>query len=119
MPAHKLKAGFDYWLTKQWRAGADIIVASDQFFRGDEANQNAKLPGYERVDLHTSYDITPNVQLYGHVQNLFDTKYGLYGTYFNTAAATNAANGAITFTDPRTITPAQPFAVYGGLKVKF
>ncbi len=119
VPAHKLKAGFDYWLTKQWRAGADIIVTSDQFFRGDEANQNAKLPGYERVDLHTSYDITPNVQLYGHVQNLFDNKYGLYGTYFNTAAATNAANGAITFTDPRTITPAQPFAVYGGLKVKF
>ena len=44
VPAHKLKAGFDYWLTKRWRAGADIIVTSDQFFRGDEANQNASCP---------------------------------------------------------------------------
>ena len=118
-PAHQFKAGFDYWLTTQWKAVADIVVTSDQYFRGDEANQNAKLPGYQRVDLRTSYDITPNVQLYGLIQNLFDKRYGLYGTYFDTAAATNAASGTITFTDPRTITPAQPFAVYGGLKVKF
>ena len=41
-----------------------------------------KLAGYTRVDLNTSYDITDNVQVYGLVKNLFNSKYGLYGTYF-------------------------------------
>ena len=34
------------------------------------------------MDLHTSYDITDNIQIYGLVKNLFNQKYGLYGTYF-------------------------------------
>ena len=43
----------------------------------------AALPGYTRVDLRTSYNITKNFQIYGLVENLFDRRYGLFGTYFN------------------------------------
>ena len=93
-PAHRFKAGFEYWITSQWKFGSDLIWASDQYFFGDEANNNTPLSGYTRVDLHTSYDITENVQVYGLIQNLFDKRYGLYGTFFDTEEANDAAVGA-------------------------
>jgi iron complex outermembrane receptor protein len=111
IPRHRFKAGFDYSLTENWRAGADFIYASSQVFVGDESNQNVQLPGYGVVNLHTSYDINKNIQIYGLVQNLFNNKYALYGTYFDAQE--------VNLTDPRTETPAQPFSVYGGVKIKF
>ncbi len=77
--------------------------------------------GYTRVDLNTSYDITDKIQVYGLVKNLFNQKYGLYGTYFDTeeVSAVDEALGGDGFEDPRTISPAMPFAAYGGVKVKF
>lgn len=120
IPKHRIKAGIQYWVTPQWRVGTDLVAASSQFFFGDEANNNAKLAGYTRVDLSTSYDVSENVQIYGLVKNLFDRRYGLYGTFFDTEEATEAAEPqGLTFTDPRSVTPAQPFAVYGGLKIQF
>ncbi len=120
IPKHRFKAGIEYWLTPQWKIGSDLVAASDQFFFGDEANNNAKLSGYSRVDLRTSYDVSENVQIYGSIKNLFDKRYGLYGTFFNPVEATEAAEPqGITLTDPRSQTPAQPFAIYGGVKVKF
>ena len=105
---------------KQQAAVQDAPRASDQFFFGDEANNNAKLAGYTRVDLNTSYDINEHVQIYGLVKNLFDKRYGLYGTFFDTVEATEAAEPqGITLTDPRSVTPALPFAIYGGMKFKF
>jgi iron complex outermembrane recepter protein len=120
IPKHRFKAGIEYWLTPQWKIGSDLVAASDQFFFGDEANNNAKLAGYSRIDLKTSYDLTENVQIYGSIKNLFDKRYGLYGTFFDPVEATEAAEPqGITLTDPRSQTPAQPFAIYGGVKVKF
>lgn len=119
IPAHRFKAGFDYWLTHQWRFGADLIAASNQIFFGDESNLNTPLPGYATVNLHTSYDITKNVQVYALINNVFDHKYATFGNYVGIDNASAASLGAITFTDPRTIVPAQPLAVYGGLKVMF
>jgi len=116
---HKFKAGFDYWVTPRWRFGADLIASSNQIFTGDEGNDQKPLGGYAKVNLHTSYDITDHIQVYGLIDNLFDTHYGLFGNFFNTEQASEASLGTIDFTDPRTIVPAAPFAIYGGLKVKF
>ena len=63
IPQNIFKAGFDYWLTHEWKFGGDLTASSDQIFFGDEANLNVPLPGYAVVDLHTSYDITKNIQL--------------------------------------------------------
>ena len=112
-----------YLATGQWKFGADLLVASNQIFYGDWSNDNAPLPGYATVNLHSSYDVTDHVQLYGLIDNLFDSHYGLFGTFFDTqlangaAAAAGLGNGF--FTDPRTITPNQPFAAYGGVRIKF
>ena len=80
-----------------------------------------ELGGYARVDLNTSYDVTDNVQVYGLVKNLFNSKYGLYGTYFDAkdVSEVDEALGGPGFTDNRTISPSMPFAAYGGVKVRY
>ncbi|HML28750.1 MAG TPA: TonB-dependent receptor [Hyphomicrobium sp.] len=107
IPAHTFKAGIDYWMT---------------FFFEDPANLDRPLPGYAKVNLHTSYDITDHVQIYGLFENLFDKQYSVYGTYFNVDDAnelSNVTGVAFNENNPRTVVPAIPFAAYGGLKVKF
>ena len=95
-----------------------------QYFFQDDSNLNAPLGGYWRLDLHTSYDVTPRVQLFGLVNNVFDRHYGVFGTFFNLEAGNSARRPIRSwamsfFTNPRTITPAAPVAAYGGVKVKF
>jgi iron complex outermembrane recepter protein len=123
IPEHRFKTGFEYWLTKKWKFGADLVAASNQVYFGDEGNDNSKLPGYAKVDIHTSYDVTQHVQVYGLINNLFNSHYGLFGNYFNLDAANEAARadglGANYFTDPRTITPAVPLVAYGGVRFKY
>ena len=126
IPRHIFKAGFDYWLTHKWKVGADLVAASNQPLypneekeEADEDGISSMLGGYTRVDLHTSYDITDNIQVYGLIKNLFDQKYGLYGTYFEADDAPDLRPGGTGFENPRTISPAQPFAAYGGVKVRF
>lgn len=118
VPQHKFKAGMDYWMTPQWKLGGDMVAATDSFFRGDESNQNTKLGGYAVFNLHTSYDLSKNFQLYGLINNLFDARYGTYGVYYSTTDASSLGS-PYSFTDPRAITPATPFAAYGGMKVRF
>ena len=121
VPAHKFKAGLDYRLTPKWTFGGDLIAATSQVFFGDNSNQNAPLGGYAKVNLHTYYDVTDHVQIYGLVDNLFDVHYGVYGTYFdfNDTNDSGAAVGSIVFSNPQTILPAPPIAAYGGVKVRF
>jgi len=96
--------------------GADLIVVGSQYFVGDEANQNDKLPGYWVANLHTSYDLSRNVRLFALVNNLFNKTYYPYGTYFSPQNVNNAI--ATPLTDPRTLTPGQPLSVYAGMKIR-
>jgi iron complex outermembrane receptor protein len=82
--------------------------------RGDETNQNPKIPAYRVVSLHTSYDLTENIRLFGLAQNLFDKKYETFGTFFEPNRVP-----FLGLSNPRTLTPAAPFALFAGLRVKF
>jgi len=124
IPLNRFKAGFDYLITEKWKFGADLVAASSQVFFGDEGNDNAPLGGYAKVDLHTFYDVTENVQLYGLVYNLFNSQYGLFGNFFdleaaNEASEANPSTGDDFFTNARTITPAPPITAYGGMKIRY
>jgi iron complex outermembrane recepter protein len=122
IPAHTFKAGFDYWMTSKWKVGTDLVAASDQIFFGDEANLSSPLAGYAKLNLHTSYDVTDHIQIYGLFENLFDKDYNIYGTYFSVDDANDLSPATgVTFNEsnPRTVVPAIPFAAYGGLKIKY
>ncbi len=90
IPQHRFKAGIDYWITPKWKFGGDLVAASNQVFFGDEGNDQPTLDGYATVDLHTSYDVTDHIQVYGLVDNVFDSRYGLFGNFFNLELANNA-----------------------------
>ncbi len=124
VPQHRFKAGFDYWVTHDWKVGADLVSASSQYFFGDESNTAAPLGGYAKVDLRTSYNVTENIQIYGLIDNVFDSHYGLFGAFFNQEAAGEAGEADGLDDDffensSRTITPAPPVAAYGGIKVRY
>jgi iron complex outermembrane receptor protein len=113
-PRHRFKAGAEYQITEAWKLGADLNVTGSQYLVGDQANQNPKVPAYWVVNLHTSYKVSKNVELFGLVQNLFNQRYYTFGTFFNT--------GQIPFlglTDPRTFTPGMPLAAFAGIRATF
>jgi outer membrane receptor protein involved in Fe transport len=109
-----VKIGADYALTDKWKLGVDASFVGSSYIRGDEINLLPKIPAYQVVNLHTSYQIDKHVQVYGLVENLLDRRYATFGTLFDTTAI-----GFLPFTDPRTVSPAQPFSAYVGLKAKF
>ena len=88
-------------------------------FVGDESNQAQRLPSYAVFNTHASYQINKTFQIYGRVDNIFDNRYATYGTFFDTGAVPNFANGGAPFTDPRSVSPARPRAFYAGLKATF
>ncbi|HEY0183248.1 MAG TPA: TonB-dependent receptor [Rhodopila sp.] len=117
VPAHQGKLGLAYHVTQRWTVGAVGIAQSGQFLFGDEANLTPKLPAFVTLNLSTSYQLTPNIQLFGSVENVTNTRYYTYGTFSPTTAvllsqAPNAAN-------PRAYSPAAPVGGFGGVRVTF
>jgi outer membrane receptor protein involved in Fe transport len=119
VPRNRLKAGIDYAVTDAFKVGGDALFVTSQYFAGDESNQFMKLPSYAVFNLHASYQVTKQIQLYARANNIFDNRYATYGTFFNTTDLPNFANGGAPFTDPRSLSPAQPRAIYAGMKYTF
>jgi iron complex outermembrane receptor protein len=116
IPRHQIKGGVDYFVTPLLKLGTDVIWVSSQWYVGDDANQNVKLADYWVANLHGSYQLTKELQVYGLINNLFNRKFATYGTYFDPQSVVNAV--ANPPTDHRTITPAQPLSIYVGLRAK-
>jgi outer membrane receptor protein involved in Fe transport len=117
IPANLVKLGVDYKLTDAWTVGGSGIYASGQFLFGDEANLTPPTPPYFVANLHTSYQVTKNLQLYALLQNAFNATYYTFGTFSPTASIPIIqAPGA---TNPRSYSPAAPIGVTVGLRATF
>jgi iron complex outermembrane receptor protein len=122
IPSYRFKAGAEYQITDAWKLGADLNVVGSQYLIHDDANQNPQVPAYWVVNMHTSYQLTKNIELFGLVQNLFNQHYYSAGTFASIQGFTGNGNPTVnlgTLTDPRTFLPGMPLAIYGGMKVKF
>ena len=125
IPSQLGKLGFDYHITPRWIFGGDTILVGSQYFVGDDSNQNAKLPFYNVLNFHTSYQVTDHVQVFGIANNVYNRHYATYGTFYDSgtdAASVNstlAANAAQRSPDAAAVTVAQPLSVYAGVKVTF
>ena len=119
IPRNRVKFGMDYWITDAFKVGGDALFVSDQFFVGDDSNQAPRLPSYTVFNLHASYQVTKNIQFYGRVDNVFDNRYAVYGTFFERDDIPNFANGGAPFSDPRSVSPARPRGLYAGVKATF
>ena len=113
IPKNTVKVGVDYNVTDKWKIGGDMVAASGQTIFGNENGALPQVPGYVVFGAHASYQVSKQLQVYGLVQNIFNQHYETYGGLFDTGALPHAAPS---LTDPRSLGPATPFAIYAGLK---
>jgi iron complex outermembrane recepter protein len=123
IPAHRFKAGVEYAATDAWKIGADLNMVGSQYLVHDDTNQSPKVPAYTVLNLHTSYQITPNIEVFGLINNVLNQHYYLGGTFFETGGFASTTRGVpnlmAALTDPRTFVPGMPLAAYAGIRAKF
>lgn len=116
-PANSIKAGGEMELMPGLMLGGDLSFTGSQYYDGDQANQNAKLPAFTTVNLHATYEVADGWQIFGVVNNLFDSHAASYGAYFDPGDTASLFSPALT--DPRTVTLMQPLSVQLGGKARF
>ncbi len=87
-PRHNLAADLDWKAPFGARVGATLRLASDSADTDFETFARTSLDGYALVGLRASLPIGDTLELYGRVENLFDTRYETvsgYGAYGRTA----------------------------------
>jgi outer membrane receptor protein involved in Fe transport len=103
-----------YHFADAWSADVQTIIASNVYLEGDEANLQKPIPGYVVFDAEAEYQITPHVDFYVQLENLTNNKYATFGIFGDPTG-----NGTFPqFTNPRFLTPAQPFAFWIGFRTK-
>lgn len=112
IPEHNVKIGADYAFTPAFSLGFDAAYHSSQYYRGDEANNNAKISGYTIFNLRGRYNVTKHVEFFAKVDNVFDTEYETFGLY----GEGDEAPG-LDFEDPRFVGAGAPRAGWIGIKV--
>jgi iron complex outermembrane receptor protein len=123
IPEQRIKAGVDYKILPNWSVGGSVKFVSSSYYSGDESNQNAPLPGYRVVGLHSSYDPTRRLELFAHIDNVLNAKFATYGIFSDptgVGAPGVPVNGITNGpgVDNRFQSPAYPFAVYAGLRLR-
>jgi iron complex outermembrane receptor protein len=116
-PAHQVRLGGDWQILPDLSVGGEFAFTGSQYFDGDNANQNAKLPAYTVVNIRVAYDLTKDWQLFGLVDNLFNSRDATYGTYFEPGGTAGLVTPALS--DPRSLTLQQPLTVQAGVKFRF
>ena len=117
IPRHQFKIGADYDITPAVSVGGDVAYVGSQYLVGDSSNQNARLGPYVVANIRATWQVTGAVEIFGHVNNLLDRRYGSYGTYFDTGGVGQAITANLN--DARTLTLGRPRSFAGGVKVKF
>jgi iron complex outermembrane receptor protein len=107
-PSHNFRAGGELKPMPEITLGGEFVFTGSEYFNGDEANQNAKLPSRWVVNVRGAWRFAPGWELFGVVNNLFDRHDAAYGTYFQ--PDDTAALFATPLSDPRSVTLTQPIS---------
>ena len=117
IPLHQGKLGVTWHVTDEWTLGAVLIAQGGQYLFGDAANLTPQLPGFVTLNVSTSYQVTPRMQLFASVNNVTNARYYTYGTFSATSSVYLAeAPGA---SNPRAYSPAAPIGGFGGVRITF
>jgi outer membrane receptor protein involved in Fe transport len=136
IPRHTGRLVLDYNLTSRWQVGASLLAAAGSYLHGNENNANQPgqtnaagayvegtgwIPGYTLVNLQSSYRLAKQVQVFARVVNLFDRKYATAG--FLTSNSFTPSGALIpnpnNWTNENAVSPAEPFAVWAGVRLTF
>ncbi len=124
IPKQRVKLGADFEVLPQWTLGASAEWVSSVYYVGDESNQNAPIPSYTVIDLHSTYTPARHVEIFASIDNLLNRKYGTWGILSDptgTGAPGVPVNGVTNGpgVDNRFLSPAAPLEIFGGVRISF
>lgn len=86
-PKDNANFSIDWMSPFRLAVGASVSITGDSF---DNLSNSVRLDGYTLASIRASWPLTDAIELFGRVENLFDTKYQTvsgYGTYGRNAYA--------------------------------
>ncbi len=95
-------------------AGVNVVANGNQYFRGDEANLLAPLPGYVVVNLRVAYQIARPVSIFALANNLFNAHYATFGVLGDATDVLGAA-----YDSRRFVGPGAPLGAWGGVELRY
>jgi outer membrane receptor protein involved in Fe transport len=113
VPQHNLKASVQAAISRA-TVGASLLVSSEQYLRGDEANLLPAVAGFTLVNLHASYALAPAVRVAARITNLLGTEYATFGLLGEADEVLGDD-----YEDPRFLSPGAPRAAWVGLEFSF
>ncbi len=131
IPRHTGRLRLDYSPGKSWDLGASVIASSGIFLHGDENNANAPdgadfigsghSGGYAVVNLDSTYHLAKMADVFARVVNVFDHHYATAGFLTSNAFEPNGAfrPDPADWTNENAVSPAQPIAIWAGIRMYF
>ncbi len=113
IPQQQANLGLDYSFGDRFELGADVVVRSGVYLRGDEANLLDRTDGYSILNLRAAWNLSDNVILFARVENVFDEKYETFGLLGEPGEVFEE------FTDPRFLGVGPPRGAWVGARVKW
>ena len=111
---HLVKLNLTYQPSDTWSISASGRYASGQFLRGDESNLNPQTRPYAVVDIAASYRLAEHWEVFGGIENLFDTKYETFGSF---SPVEDVPMVEVPGADnPRSLSPGAPLTAFGGVR---
>jgi outer membrane receptor protein involved in Fe transport len=111
-PDTMIKFGMDYAATDKLSFGTAILHNADMYFRGDEGNDFAQIPGYTVLNLRAEYLFNERIAAFITLDNVFDRDYETFGLFGDPAEVLGD-----TFSDPRFLGPSAPRAAWIGVRL--
>ncbi len=83
-PRHSVNLSADWTAFAKLKLGASLRLASDSADSDFQTFSRTSLDGYELASVRASYPVSEQIEVFGRVENLFDTQYETvsgFGTY--------------------------------------
>ncbi len=139
IPRNTGRFGIDYEYNKLFDVGANLVAASGSYLHGDENNANVaggtngegattnpvtgsgSIPSYMVINLFGTYHWGKNLDLFARVVNVANKQYSTAGFLTDNVFNPNGTFRADPddWTNENAVSPAQPRAVWGGVRFRF
>lgn len=117
-PKHQFKVHANWQLNTELNVGAEFLYASSSYYRGDEANENKKIPEYSIANIYVSYQFNEQLRFSAKVDNLFDHHYDTFGTYGEADEVLGEIYPDVDF-DEYFVGPARPRSISASVNYQF
>jgi len=124
-PRHVLKIRTDWAVTSRLFVGANLLLSSGSYARGDEDNQdiNGQLPGYALVNIDGRFLVSGNFEVFARVNNVFDRRYSNFGVvgenFFTGPGKTFGPTAGVDPVNEQFRGPGAPLGAWIGVRYSF